>query len=108
MLSSFKHRALIAGGQALAVVIYCGVVSLVLWYAPQIFTDSFGVLSALFMLVLLVFSAGITGTLVFAYPVYLAMNKKVGEALGILGYTFLWLLFFAVLLWGLMWFYYRS
>ncbi len=108
MVNQRRLKMLISCGQALAVVIYCGGVSLVLWYAPQTFADSFGILSSLFMLLLLVFSAGITGTLVFGYPVYLVINKKVGEALGILGYTFLWLLLFAVLLWGLMLFYYRA
>jgi len=42
------------------------------------------------MLTLLVFSAAITGTLVFGYPVYLVLVKnKIKEALTILAFTLL-------------------
>ncbi|HBK33839.1 TPA: hypothetical protein DEP34_02950 [Candidatus Uhrbacteria bacterium] len=40
------------------------------------------------MLLLLVFSAGITGTLVFGYPVYLALQKQWKEAVLVTAYTF--------------------
>ncbi len=50
------------------------------------------VVRAAFMLILLVFSAAVTGALVFGYPVWLAMNKKIKEALSVLGFTALYFL----------------
>ena len=44
------------------------------------------------MLVLLVFSAAVTGSLVFGYPAYLAMQKKLKAAITLLGFTFLYFL----------------
>ncbi len=50
------------------------------------------ILGWILMLFLLVFSAAVTGLLVFGYPVYLVLNKKIKEALKVLGYTFLYCL----------------
>lgn len=46
------------------------------------------------MLTLLVVSAAITGTIVFGYPVYLAIKNKIKEAIFLLLYTFLYLISF--------------
>ena len=39
------------------------------------------------MLMLVVFSAAVTGSLVFAYPVYLVLNKKIKESMQVLVYN---------------------
>ena len=49
------------------------------------------------MLSLLVFSVALVGILLFGFPIYLIINKKVKQALRILGYTFLWLLLIIIL-----------
>ena len=43
------------------------------------------------MLTLLVFSAAVTGSLVFGYPVYLILNKQTKEGVSIFAYTLLFL-----------------
>ena len=53
-----------------------------------------GYLGVFLMLVLLVFSAAVSGSLVFGLPAYLAFNKKIKEAITLLGYT----LFFSFLI----------
>jgi len=59
-------------------------------------TKILGITTILF---LLVFSAAVTGLLVFGYPALLALNQKIKEALTILAYTFLYslLIIFLVL-----------
>ena len=47
----------------------------------------------MFMLLLLVFSAGITGILVFGYFAYLLIDKEVKRALTVIGFTFLFLFY---------------
>jgi hypothetical protein len=80
--------------QALGVLIYCGFVAAFLWAMNNFFikqpSQFFGVTM---MLVLLVFSAAITGFLVFGYSVALLVDKKIKEALAVLGYTLTYLLF---------------
>lgn len=76
--------------QAIGVVIYCGLVSALFWFMEEISIKPPRILTATFMLFLLVFSAAITGLLVFGYPVYLGLNKEIKRALLILGYTFLY------------------
>lgn len=83
------HPALVGLLQALGVTVYCGLVSVFFWGMEKIFAEPPGVIAWILMLLLLVFSAAVTGLLVFGYPVYLTLNKKVKEALAVLGYTFL-------------------
>ncbi len=49
-----------------------------------------GFIGIVLMLVLFVFSAAVTGSMVFGYPVYLALNKKAREAIKVLVYTLLY------------------
>lgn len=65
----------IALGQAIAVVVY---VALVAWFMASI-GESIqppAYIGIAVMLTLLVFSAAFTGSLIFGYPVYLALHKK--------------------------------
>jgi len=81
---------LIALLQAIGVLAY---VALVAWF--MISLESYtqpAYASVVMMLTLLVFSASVTGSLVFGYPVYLALHKKTKEAVKILGLTLLYIL----------------
>lgn len=83
--------------QALAVAIYCGLVATFITNIEHIFPNQPGVVGLFLFLSLLVFSASITGSLVFAYPVYLAvMKKKLNEAFQVLAFTVFFLLIFIV------------
>ena len=76
--------------QALGVAIYCALVVAVMNYFGKIFFAPPGFLGSLLILMLLVFSAAITGSIVFGYAAYLAFHKRVKEALVILCFTALY------------------
>ncbi len=76
--------------QAIAVMVYVLLVAAFMWNMDKIDFEVSGVLGAALMLFLLVLSAAICGPLVFGYPLYLVLDKKVKEALVILGYTFIY------------------
>jgi len=76
--------------QSLGVIIYCTLLGGFFWTMGKINPGMPGISGIVLMLFLLVFSAGITGLLVFGYPAYLAINNKIKEALTILTYTFLY------------------
>lgn len=84
-----RHPALIGLLQALGVAAYCGLIGLFFRYikivSPQI--PELG--GTVVLLLLLVFSAAITGFLVFGYPALLALEKEIKKALFILVHTFL-------------------
>lgn len=86
--------------QAIAVAIYCGLIGALLNFLGNTKMSQGQFLSISLMLVLLVVSAAITGFLIFGYPAYLMLEKKMKEALAVLGYTFMYLLviFLVVLL----------
>lgn len=86
--------------QALGVLVYCVLVSSFMRYSGQLFDKGPGFWGPILMLMLLVFSAGLTGSLVFGYPVYLAMHKKIKEALEVLAYTLVFLLFLVLVVWS--------
>lgn len=75
--------------QSLLVTLYCGGVAAFFSFLATAFPkDPPGLFGFFLMLMLLVLSAAITGSLVFAYPVYLAVIKsKIGEAAKILMFT---------------------
>ena len=74
--------------QALFVTVYCGLVALLFNYLTKAMPSGPGFFGFFFMLVLLVFSAAVTGSLVFGYPAYLVLAKnKIKEALTILAFT---------------------
>jgi len=77
--------------QALFVTVYCGLVALLFNYLTKAIPSGPGFFGFFFMLILLVFSAAVTGSVVFGYPVYLALAKnKIKEALTILAFTLLY------------------
>ena len=90
--------SLVAFFQSLGAIIYCGLVSGFFWYmgkaaiAPP---DFWGISLMLF---LLVFSAAVTGLLIFGYPAYLVLHGKIKQALKVLGYTFLFSLLIIIII----------
>ena len=77
--------------QALGVTVYCGLVAVLFNYLTKAIPSGPGFFGFFFMLILLVFSAAVTGSVVFGYPVYLALAKnKIKEALTILAFTLLY------------------
>lgn len=82
--------------QAAGVFIYCAIISGIF----RIFNKFIGAppefLGTALMLVIFVFSAAITGSIVFGYPAYLVLNHRVKEALSILAYTLLFLSAFII------------
>ncbi|MBI5621293.1 hypothetical protein HY933_00300 [Candidatus Falkowbacteria bacterium] len=72
-------------------MVYCALIALVFMALPNTQPHP-AYLNIISMLTLLVFSAAITGSLVFGYAVYLFLDKKAKEALSVLGYTLLFLL----------------
>lgn len=78
--------------QALGVVIYCSLIASLFWFF-KIFSETppefWG---TVLMLTLLVFSASVTGSLVFGYSAYLVLNQRIKEALTLLAYTLLYFL----------------
>jgi len=87
-----SNLSLIGFLQALGVVVYCALVVGVFWLAERFFVtppDFFGII---LMLVLLVFSAAVSGAIVFGYPAYLALNNRIKDALSVFVYTLLYCL----------------
>ena len=73
--------------QALCVTVYCGLVALFFSFITKALPAP-GFFGFFLMLILLVFSASVTGSLVFGYPAYLAIVKnKIKEGLTVLTYT---------------------
>ncbi len=93
VLSEKNSPALVGFGQALGVVLY---VSLIVVIINTLFSyiehQAPEIMMAFMMITLFVFSAGITGSLVFGLPVYFAFSKNnITRAISILAYTFLYL-----------------
>jgi len=84
-----KHPALIGFLQALGVAVYCGLIALFLKFGKLVSPQLPEFWGGVMMLLLLVVSAGITGLLVFGYPVILLFEKETKRALRILTHTFL-------------------
>ena len=77
--------------QALFVTVYCGLVALLFNYLTKAIPSGPGFFGFFFMLILLVFSAAVTGSIVFGYPAYIGLVKnKIKEALTILAFTLLY------------------
>jgi len=84
--------------QALAVIVYCLLIAGLLNLFGNVFAAPVGLLSSVFILVLLVFSAAATGSIVFGYPAYLFLKtKQTKKSLLILSYTLLYCLTFIII-----------
>lgn len=93
-----KHTPAVVGlKQALATAIYIVLVASFMNYMGKVDIEPEGSTGIIFMLLLLVISAGTCGLLIFGYPVYLIINKENKRAMSIFGYTFLYLLLFLVI-----------
>jgi len=86
------NLSLIGFFQALGVVIYCGLVVSFLQSSNKFFGTPPGFLGSVLILVLLVFSAAVSGSIVFGYPAYLALNQRIREAVTLIVYTLLYCL----------------
>jgi len=93
-----KHPALVGFMQALGIVIYCLLISSFFNFIGQRVDSEPQFLGTILFLFLLVFSAALCGTLVFAYPSYLLIQKETKRALTILGYTFLYAVIIFILI----------
>lgn len=79
--------------QALGVTLYASLVSALIHFLSSFLKDKpDNILGIALMLSLLVFSAAVSGSIVFGYPAYLALNQRAKEALRLLLYTFLYCL----------------
>ena len=92
------HSSLIGLFQALGVVVYCSLVTGMLWALEKVSMSPPKFFGAVVILILLVFSAAITGSIVFGYPAYLFLKtKKIKQALSILAFTLLYCLGFIII-----------
>lgn len=85
-----KEKPYVIGAcQALGVTVYCSLIAIFFHFMAQSRHEP-GFFGFFAMLMILVFSAAVTGSFVFGYPAYLALIKnKIKEALLILVYTLL-------------------
>lgn len=84
--------------QALGVVIYCILVSGVFQLMQKVDVQPPQFLVATFMLLLLVFSVAVVGSLIFGYFAYLLINKQIKPALQVLLSTLGFCLLFVILI----------
>lgn len=85
--------------QALGLTVYCSLIGLLFWRGERWFGQLPGFLEPTFFLVLFVASALISAFLVLGYPLILFLERKqTSTALKLIGYTTVWLIFFALLM----------
>ena len=87
-----SNLPLIGFFQAASITIYCVLISGLFSFFKKFFINPPEFLGTVLMLVLFVFSAAVTGSIAFGYPVYLALNNKIKEALSVFAYTLLYCL----------------
>lgn len=86
-LKNIQKPSLIGLLQAIGVITYCVLIALLFNFLGKT-NQQPGFLGMAAMLVLLVFSAAVTGSIVFGYPVYLFFKeKKIKEPLLVLAFT---------------------
>ncbi len=78
--------------QALGVAGYCFLISGFFQMMEKLNVQPPIFAMAALMLLLITFSVAMVGSLIFGYPVYLALNQKIKEALSVLSFTLLYLL----------------
>lgn len=76
--------------QALGVAIYCALAAWFMWWSTAA-AKTANMMDAWMVLLFFVLSVGVTATMVFGYPVTLALDKKYKDAGLLLGYTFIYL-----------------
>lgn len=93
-----KHPIFIGLLLAIGVAVYVALISALMYALETIDFIPPMYVSMIVMLTLLVLSAAVTGSLVFTYPVLLAIRKKTKEALLVFASTLVWLVVFIILL----------
>lgn len=84
--------------QAIGVVAYCILIASFFGFFERNFSGPQGIWAPAIMLILLVFSAAVTGSIVFGYPAYLFFKEKeIKSALQILAYTLIYCLLFILI-----------
>jgi len=78
--------------QALGIVLYCAIIASLLSYFGKLAVTPPELVGSTLILMLLVFSAAVCGTIVFGYPIYLALQNKIKVALQLLLFTLLYLI----------------
>lgn len=95
-----NNPSLIGLLQALGITVYCLLIA-GLFQLLEKYISGPGFIGMALMLILLVFSAGLCGFIIFGYPAYLILNKRLKEGLKILGFSALWMMgiiFLAIIL----------
>ena len=87
-----KNPSTIGLLQAIGITIYCLLIAGLFQLLERFSTSSPEYVVMALILILLVFSAALCGFILFGYPVYLILNKKLKEGLQILGFSALWML----------------
>jgi len=82
--------------QALGAALYVVIIAAVMYGLDSVETVPSIYLSMITVLLLLVFSAAVTGSLIFAYPAVLAVRKKIKQAFWVLGSTLGWMVIFLI------------
>ncbi len=85
--------------QALSLIVYCSLISLIFWRGEAWFGRMPNFLGPFLMLIILCTSALICGLIVFSYPVKLYLKtKKFDQPLKLVLSTAAWLVIFSVLI----------
>ena len=86
-----SNLSLIGLLQAIGVIAYCVLIALLFNFLGKAAISPPGIIGFAAILVILVFSAAVTGSIVFGYPAYLFFkDKKIKEPLLILAFTSLY------------------
>jgi len=83
--------------QALLTAGYCALIACFIWNIDQSGTQPMMLLGIMVWLLTLVFSAAISGALVFGYPIYLLIHHDTKRALSVLGFTMLYSLLLLII-----------
>ena len=86
----------LALANSLGVVIYVFLVAMLMNNGQRLFGKVDSAISGVAILLLFVFSAGLTGSLVFGKPILMYLDGAKKEAVKMLVYTFSWLFFWLV------------
>ena len=85
-----KKPSVVGLYQAIAITLYCALIALFFMYITKTAAQP-GFFGFFLLLILMVFSAAVTGSLVFGYPTYLAVvRNKIKEASTVLAFTLLY------------------
>ena len=96
------NLSLIGFFQALGLMVYCSLIAGLFWLAHRYLEAPPQFLATFIFLLLFVFSAAVTGSIVFAFPVYLTLNNKIIEALTVFFYTLVYCLIIIIVAVGLV------